>query len=117
MCQGRNARRRREDTWGMQAPSTSDQHLPASSVDENMQVQQQLREMPARRRREDTWDAAPPAVSYNGPSTNAQGGSAQQFPVDRAGLSKFSGILSLDDIMSAGDARTGPGASSPLQQL
>ena len=75
MRQGRDARRRREDTRGIQAPSTSDQHPPASSVDENMQVQQQFRETPACRRREDTWDAAPPAISYNGPSTNAQGGS------------------------------------------
>jgi len=117
MRQGRDARRRREDTWGIQAPSTSRQHPPASSVDENMQVQQQLRETPARRRREDTWDAAPPAVSYNGPLINAQGGSAQQFPVDRAGLSKSSGILSLDDIMSSGYTQTGPGASSLLQRL
>jgi hypothetical protein len=117
MRQGRDARRRREDTWGIQSPSTSDQHPPASSVDENMQVKQQLHETPARRRREGTWDAAPLAVSYSGPSTNAQGGSAQEFPIDRAGLSKSSGILSLDDIMSSVDTPTGPGASSPLKQL
>jgi len=117
MRQGRYARRQREDTWGIQAPSTYDQHPPASSVDKNMQVLQQLRKTLVRRRREDTWHAALSAVSYNGPSTNAQGGSAQEFPVDRAGLSKSTGILSLDDIMSSGDTPTGPGASSPLQQV
>ena len=41
----------------------------------------------------------------------------QESPVDHAGLSKTNGSLSWNDIVSSGDTPTGPGTSSPLQQL
>jgi hypothetical protein len=109
MRQGRDARRWRGH---LGHPGALDTRPGSASI-----FCRQNRGTPTRRRREDTWDTTPPAVSYNGPSTNAQGGSARESPVGRARLSKSSGILFWDNIMSSGDAPAGPGAGSLLQQL
>jgi hypothetical protein len=108
MPEGRNSRRRREGTWDDDPPSVPDQGPPASAADGTKLVEP-LREtaMPTgpttRRRREDTWDTEAAAGSDSSPSVDGQDGPGQRIPVHPAGLSRFSRILSWDEILSFGD--------------